>query len=811
MHSLIADLRYGLRMLLKTPGLSLVAVLTIALGVGLTTHTFSVVYGSMIRGLPFDEGTTLVSVSEDVPSESRRGGAIPYLDLLDWREQQTAFRGLAAFGGGGTMNLADEGSPPERYQGINVSANLFEQVDGTPVLGRVFTEEEEAGRGDRVIIISWDIWQNRYAGAPDIVGRSIRVNSERATIVGVMPEGFHFPFMEDVWLPLGLDAIDAERGADRYQVVGRLLPGVSLEQATSQMQSIAARIAAEYPATNEGVGVWVQSYEEYQMPAEIVSVLWVMLLAVFGVLLIACLNVANLLLARSTVRAREVAVRSALGADRGRIIRQLLLEAAFLATLGGLGGVVLAHFGVQAFNASILDIEKPYWIDIRLDAPALLFTLALVAFTSLAAGVVPAVRASGAKIHEILQDESRGSSGLRLGRFSNALVVGEIALSCALLVAAGMMVKSVLNVNRLELGFEEEGIFTARLGLFEADYPDDAARQQFYDRLVDELRSDPEAVAAGLTTTLPALGSGLARIAIEGESYPELRDQPLASVVSVTPGYIGTLGVEPLEGRDFGAQDREGSVLTAVVNQSFATRHFGNESPLERRFRRGQDGPWLTIVGVMPDIFVGGGGVGGLGGDEAIREQFFVPLAQSPDTRFVSVAVRTRSEPGDFAGRAREIVGRLDPNLPLYWVRTMEESIAQSTWIFLIFGSLFTIFGVAALFLAAVGLYGVMAFSVSRRTQEMGIRMAMGAPARAVFGLVLGKGMKQLGIGAAVGLLLGAVMARPLAFVFFDVQPSDPLVFAAIVATMALAGLAACVVPARRATRVELVEALRPE
>lgn len=811
MDSLLTDLRYGVRMLAKTPGLSLVAVLTIALGVGLTTHTFSVVYGSVIRGLEFDRGTKLLSLSQDIPTQNSRGQSIPYLDLLDWREEQTAFRGLAAYSQGATANLADEGSPPERYQGAFVSANLFEQVDGVPILGRVFRPEEDAGAGERVAIISYDVWQSRYAGALDVVGRSVRVNSSATTIIGVMPEGFHFPFAEDVWLPLGIDAIDARRGQNRYEVVGRLLEGVSLEQADVQMQAIAARIAAEYPETNQGVGVWVQTYEDMIMPPAIVAVLWVMLLAVGGVLLIACFNVANLLLARSAVRSREVAVRSALGADRGRIIRQLLIEAVILATVGGLGGVALAYLGIDAFNAAILDIDKPYWIDIRLDGPALAFTLGITAFASLAAGTLPAIRASGGKIHEILQDESRGSSSFRMGRFSSALVVGEIALSCALLVGAGMMVKSVINVNRVDMGFEEEGLFTARLGLFEADYPDDATRRRFFDDLVDGLAALREAEGVGLTTYLPALGSNRARIALEGTDYAELRDQPISSFASVSPGYFGALGVELVEGRPFAEQDRDGGVRTAVVNESFVTRHFGSESPLERRFRMGQDGPWLTIVGVVRDIYVGGGGVGGIGTDGRATDQFFLPLAQSEGIRFVSVVVRTRGEPGAFATPARQVVARLDPGLPLYFVRTMEESIETGTWVFTIFGSLFTIFGVCALFLAAVGLYGVMAFSVSRRVQEMGIRMAMGAGARTVFALVLGKGMTQLAIGAAVGVGLGALMVRPMSTVFFEVQPSDPVVYVAIVTTLGLSGLLACLIPARRATRIELIAALRPD
>jgi len=567
--SFITDVRYGVRMLWKTPGLTIVATLTIALGVGLTTHTFSVVYGSILRGLDFDRGTPLISLSQDIPSQGSRGGSVPILDLLDWRERQTSFRGLAGFLQGNTINLADEGAPPERYVGARVSANLFEQVDGVPIMGRVFNAQEDAGQGEQVVILGYDVWQNRYAGAPDIIGLGIRVNSVRATVVGVMPEGFHFPFEENVWLPLGIDPVAAVRGADNVQVVGRLLEGVSLEQADTQMRGIANRIAEAYPETNEGVGVWVQTYEDQVMPPEIVAVLWIMLIAVFGVLLIACFNVANLLLARAAVRSREIAVRSALGADRNRLIRQLMMEAAMLAIVGGLAGVAMAWIGVEVFNASTLDIQKPYWIDIRLDGPALLFTLAITAFACVAAGTVPAIHASGAKIHEILQDESRGSSSFRMGRISSVLVIGEIALSCALLVAAGMMVKSVINVNQLDMGFEGDQVFTARVGLFEADYPDDQSRLRFFDRLLEELRSEPDVVAAGLTQTLPALGSGTVRIALEGVAYPELRDQPLSNFTTITPGYLETLSVGLSEGRDFTEADREGAVATAIVNESF--------------------------------------------------------------------------------------------------------------------------------------------------------------------------------------------------------------------------------------------------
>ncbi len=810
MGSFIADLRYGVRMLVRTPGLSAVAILTIALGVGLTTHTFSVVYGSVIRGLDFDRGTTLVSLTQDIPSEGIRGRGIPMLDLVDWRDQQTAFRGLAGYTGG-TVNLADEASRPERFQGAFVSANLFAQVDGVPILGRVFNPEEDAGTGEQVIILGHAVWQNRYGGDPDIIGRRIQANAETATVVGVMPEGFHFPFSQDVWLPLGIDPVQAQRGANRVQVVGRLREGVSLAQAEVQLGAIARRIADQYPETNEGVGVWVQSYQDFTMPRELVTVLWVMLAAVFGVLLIASFNVANLLLARAAVRSKEVAVRSALGADRGRLIRQLLLEASLLVALGGVAGVGLGYFGIEAFNAATIDIEKPYWIDIRLDGPALLFSLGITAFASLVAGTLPAIRASGGKIHEILQDQSRGSSSFRMGRFSTALVIGEIALSCGLLVGAGMMIKTVINLKSLDMGFEVEQLFTARLGLFEADYPDDESRRRFYDRLLEDLRSAPGAEAVGLTTNLPALGSGQTRIALDGVAYPDVSDQPLSNFTRITPGYLEALGVGILEGRDFGPQDRTDAVPTVIVNESFARKHFGEESPLERRFRRGDEQPWMTIVGVVPDIYLGSAGVGGIGSGGAILDQFFMPLAQQQDIRFVSLLVKTRDDPGGFGSEARSVVAGIDPNLPLYWVRTMAESIETTTWAFEIFGSLFTIFGAAALFLAAVGLYGVMAFSVSCRTQEMGVRMALGASPRDVTRLVLAKGMKQLAIGGLIGLALGAAMAQPMSVVFFEVKPSDPTVYAAIIVTLGLAGFVACLIPARRATRVELVEALQPD
>ncbi|MBW2256974.1 MAG: ABC transporter permease [Deltaproteobacteria bacterium] len=827
MGTLLGDLRYALRTLIRTPVLSLAAILTMALGVGVTTHTFSTVYGGVMRPLDIDGDTRLISISQTIPADGITGGQIPILDLVDWRESQTAFHGLAAFRWRTvnladdeslaafrwrTVNLADDESRPERFSAAMVSANLFSEVLATPELGRTFTVEEELSPTPTAIILSHEVWQNRYEGDPDIIGRTVRANAISVTVVGVMPEGFHFPFDQRVWLPMGINPLEAERGAETVQVVGRLNAGVTMDQARVQMEAIVGRLAEEYAETNAGRGVWVQPYEDFIMPPAIVAVLWIMLASVFGVLLIACFNVANLLLARALSRSKEVAIRSALGASRGQVIRQLLMEAVILAMVGGAVGIAMAYGMQRGYDRLFVDIQKPYWIIMTINTPTLLFALGVTGMAALVSGIFPALKASGADVHEILKDESRGSTGLRMGRFSSFLVIGEIALSCGLLVGAGMMVKSVVNLRTMDMGFDGGPVMTARFGLPATDYPDRVTRQQFFDDLLDGLRALPGVESASLASSLPALGSGRAWYGVEGVAYQTDQDYPSANVAYVMPDFFETFGVGLLEGRSFTGQDRDGALLTTVVNQSFAERHFGEESALGRRFRLGRlesEEPYLTIIGVVPDLHVGGG-VGGLGSDAVSPEQFYRSIPQNAISS-ASMAVRARGDPIALTPSIRSLVQELDPNLPLYQVGTMGEAIETTTWAFGLFGSIFVIFGLASLFLAGVGLYGVMAFSVGRRTQEMGVRMALGATGRQIMGLVLGGGMKQLGIGGAIGLGMGAIMAQQLTVVFFDVNPMEPSVFAAIVVTLGVAGIAACIVPALRATRVELVDALRPE
>jgi len=812
MNEFWKDLRYGLRMLAKTPGASLVAIVTIALGIGGVTYTFSAVYGVMMRGLPFEGGDRLMSISQYVVADDITRN-VPIHDYVDWREQQSAFEDLAAFAFR-TINLADTEERPERYLGTAVTASMFAAVSAQPLLGRVFRQEEDAGDAAPTIVLSYRVWQTRYDGDPEIIGKTMRANGRTTTVIGVMPVGFRFPFDNDLWIPLGLTPTELPRGQGlRLWVIGQLREDVSLRQARSHMGSIAERLAVEYPETNRGIGTVVVSYPDALLPSELGAITWVMLAGVFGVLFISCVNVANLLLARAAVRAKEMAIRSALGARRARVISQLMVEATILVLIGGAVGVVLASVLIDVYTSMIEDIQTPYWFDIRLDAPMLLFALAMTLVASVASGIVPALKASGTDVHELLKDESTGSSSFRMGRISMGLVMTEIALSSALLVLAGMAIKSAINLKTLDMGFETANVFTARLTLVETDYPDRESVLQFYDRLRQGLEALPGVASVGFVNRLPGTGAGQSPFAVEGVPYPTDQDYPVANRATITTGFFDTFGVNLLEGRDFGSQDRDAGLPVTIVNQSFVQRYFPQRSALGQRLRLGRAGSqnaWMTVVGVVPDLHVGDDVAGGIRSGGVMTEQFYTPLAQGAP-RGMSMAIKTRGDPLSIAPLVRDAVAALDPNLPIYAVESMDEVIRTATVAFGVLSRTFSVFGAIALFMSAVGLYGVMAFSVSRRTQEMGIRMALGAQGKDIIGLVLKKGMAQLGVGVALGLGLGLVMARPLQVALFQVNPNDPTVYAVIVVTFTLAGLLACMVPALRATRVNLVEALRRE
>jgi predicted permease len=803
MQAVLRDLRFGARSLRQSPALALVAVLALTLGIGLTTTMFSIVYGALMKGLPFEGGERIVLLERSNTATGDRGTGFPIHDFADIAAQQRVFTGLAAYSTG-TVNVSGR-ERAERFDGGFVTANLFALLRVQPVLGRDFREGEDRPGAEPVAIIGHRMWQERYAGASDVIGQPIRANGVTYTVVGVMPEGFRFPETEEIWLPRTVDPLGTERGSGEWvNVVGRLRDGTSADQASVAVAAIAARLAAEHEATNEHVTAQVIPFVNGSI-GDGRKLLYTMLGAVGLVLLIACTNVANLLLARAAHRTKEVSIRAALGASRWAVVRQFLLEAFVLAGVATLLAVVVAQAGIALFNAALVDTEPPFFIDIALHPPVLLFSAGLALATTLLAGLLPALQSSRPNLNDVLKEETRGgSAGLRIGKLSRGLVMFEIALSCGLLVAAGLMVKSVTKLRTVDYGFRTDGIFTARLG-FPATYTDTAAQALFFERLAERLAEQPAAAAVSLSSGLPGTGGGSAPVGVEGVVYASDAERPRAASLVVTPGFFDVFAVRPTRGRALEARDRAGTDPVAVVNERFVRDHLGGADPIGRRVRLGgarSQAPWATIVGVVPDLHSGDA-------EQPRPPAIYLPLAQN-HTRFVSVAVQARGPDAmALTTPVRDAVAALEPDIPLYWVYSLREAIARPMWFYRVFGTIFMIFGFVALFLAAVGLYAVMAFAVGRRTREFGIRMALGAQGVDVVRLILRQGAMQLGVGMAAGLALAAGVAQLLTVILFEVQPRDPAIFASVVAVLAAAGLLACLLPAWRATRVSPQRALR--
>lgn len=808
MDQLRRDIGFAIRVLLKRPGLSFIIILTLSLGIGVTTTVFSWVNGALYKGLPVTAGERVVAVGTSEPARNIRFNPVSVHDFVEWREQQTTLIDLAAFNMR-TVNLSGSEGRPQRYSGAFVSANLFDVLRVQPVLGGFFREGDDRPGADPVIVIGYTIWQDRYGGAPDVIGRTVRANGTTRTIIGVAPEGFLFPDREELWIPETLDPNASARGeGPRCFGVGRLRDGISLDEARAEFATIARRLEQEYPETNEGIGAAVMAFTELGVGPEMYGLMLTMVGAVIGVLLIACANVANLLLARASVRTREVAVRTALGARRARIITQLLTELLILSIIGGALGYVLGRAGVEWADRISLTNPPPFWIRFDSDHRVVLFVISMVVLSCIVSGLVPAFRATGVNVNEALKDEGRGSSSFRMGRFSAGLVVTEVALSCGLLILAGLMVKSVARLKTQDLPFATENIFTARLRLLEDEYRDAGSRARFYDELLPRLRAIPGVEAATLSDGLPAAGYGLRRFEIEGESYGSEEDVPVAREGIVTPGYFETFQTPVLAGRTFSIMDRRESLPVAIINESFVRTFFPDGDPLGRRLRIAADSTaqWMTVVGVAPDMK--------MEGIENLRSSpagYYIPIAQSPVGTRVSIAIRTRGAPTAVTADVRSAVESVDPDLPIYDILSMEDVITRETWFYWFFGWTFMVFGFVALFLAAVGLYGVMSFAVSRRTQEMGIRMALGADGPMLVRLVMKRGVIQLGIGLTLGIGLAALGAGPLQFFLYEVSARDPGVFGAVLLALALTGLLASFVPARRVTRVDPVTALTAE
>jgi putative ABC transport system permease protein len=802
-----------LRALLKRPGTSALAVVALALGIGLTTTMFSIIDGVFLRGLPFERADRILYVGSISTKQAgtSRPGAFTVNDYRDISAQQRSFEELAASAraGGARSDLIGPDGVPMRYDSVRLTPNALRVLRVNPIVGRGFDEVDARPGAARVVLIAESVWRAQFQADPQIAGRAIRLNGEPATIVGVMPSHFGFPQTEKVWMPLAIEA-GTPRSApspQRVEAFGRLRNGVSVREAGAELAGIAASLANQFPE-NKDLGATAGPFVERYIPRRTTVTFTAMLAAVFGVLLIACVNVANLQLSRSAERTREVAIRLALGASRGRIVRQLLVEGMVLAAAGAMLGVVIARVGTTAVGAGITDPEKPFWITFQIDVRVLLFATALTAFAAIASSLLPALRVTRARPGDVLKDEGRASTSLRVGRASRVLVVAQIALSFALLIASGLTIKSIAKTTMTSFPFRTD-LLVARLNFDRMAYPDDAVIRNTLDRIRERVAAASGVSAVTFATDVP--GSGMGPIEIEGQPVTSTDQfaEPRAETLYVGHEYFTVMRLSVSRGRPLGPADRNGTDLVAVVSEDFVTRYFPGQDPIGRRVRFGRNPktppPWRTIVGVVPAL-------GNLSNNSrAHNATALVPLDQSPQ-RSVDVVVASPGDPMAAAYAVRQAVAGVDDlKIAVERVNTVKGRYDERVWGYRVFGGLFSAFGVAALLLASAGLYGVMAFAVRRRTAEIGIRMALGADGGRILGMVLRQGAMMVLIGIVIGAGLGYVLSLQLTQLLFNVRPWDTVVFMTALAVLAGSGFLASFVPARRAAAVDPLVALRQE
>ena len=809
MHAIVRDIRYAFRSLRKSPLLSVTAILALTLGIALTTTMFSIIYGSLLKGLPFDHGRDIVALTTINPANQNNNGGGQNVSVSDYADYQAQSHSFDALGAdySGTVNISGT-EKPERFDGAFISANTFDILRVHPILGSGFVEDEGRPGGGQVAVLGYDMWHDRYAADPAAVGKIIRANGVPYTIIGVMPPGFTFPDRAQIWLPLQFDAAATKRGQGQsLNVFGRLKTGVSIDQANADVVAIAKRLANDYKESNGNLTAAVQPFVDGDIGKPIRAMLYAMLGAVFFVLMIACANVANLLLDRAAHRTKEVGIRTALGASRAAVIRQFLAEASALSVVGAVCGVALAHVGVDLFNRAIVNVQVPFYIDIRIYPIVLVFTIGVAVLSTLLSGAIPAYQSSRVDINEVLKDETRGASSFRIGKITKGLVIVEIALSCALLVCAGLTIKSVAGLRNVDTGFETKSVFTARIG-FPAPYADTVMEEQFYEQVAQRVAALPGVEAASISAGLPGAQQGIggSTFGLEEKSYLADKDYPTTATTAVSPGFFSTLRIPLIRGRLFTSADRQTTMPVAVVSQSFVRTFIPTGDAIGKRIRFGASKstqPWVTIVGIIPDIFTGD--------PNTPKPPLVIRPLQQAHSSFVYISARTEAPPLSLAGPVRDLVASMNPDIPIYWPLTLDDAIARNSWFYNVFGSMFMIFGGIALALAAIGLYAVMSFSVSRRTREVGIRIALGAQARDVVGLILRQGALQIVIGMGAGLFAAYGLSLELAPILYNVKPHDPGIFGVVGLVLTLTGLLACFIPATRATRVDPLGALRSE
>ena len=816
MQTLIQDLRYGARMLSKKLGFTLIAVITLALGIGANTAIFSVINAVLLRPLPYAEPERLVAIWESNTQRPDSRNSIAYPNFFDWRAQSQSFERMASYH---MNNMALTGvTTPVNLRGAVVSPDLFAVLGVKPQLGRWFVPEEEKP-GIRAAIINHSLWQRQFGGDPNIIGRALTLDGKPFNVVGVMPAGFQFPIEAEtveIWVTSSIDgektdpkeqAQNEQRGSHFLQAVGRLKPNIKIEQAQAEMSLIAGKLEQQYPDTNTRHGSRLIPFHD-DLVRDYSEALWLILGAVGCVLLIACANVANLLLARATARYKEIAVRAALGADRWRVIRQLLTESLLLSVGGGLLGLLLAWWGTEALIRLIPE-DVPRLAEIDLDRWVFGFTLLISVVTGVVFGLAPALQASKIELTEAMKEGSRGAgAGAGHARLRNALVVVEIAIALVVLIGAGLLLQTFHKLQQVDLGFDTSHTLTASVELPDARYPKPEQATAFYQNLLERVKALPGVENASAITPLPLGGSTFViSFEVEGRNIPK-GQLPSSHFRAITPDYFNVMRIPLISGRAFTNRDDAKSPGVVIINESFAKRHFPNENPIGKHLKPGisvtDETVWREIVGVVKDVKHNQS----LSRD--YEPEYYMPHAQIP-LGSMSLVLRATNDPRSLAGAVQREVHALDKDIPVYRIKTLDQYLGVAVAKPKFNALLLALFAGLALLLTAIGLYGVMAYSVIQLTQEIGIRIALGAQTGDVLQMVLRQGLKLTALGLALGLAAAYALTRYMQTLLFGVKPADPLTFGLIALLLIVVAIVACWIPARRATKVDPMVALRRE
>lgn len=804
MADLVQDLRLVMRGLRRSPGFTSMAVACIALGVCVTTTIFAAVNGVLLRPLPFAKSDELVALYSRWRAKNETGVNISFPDYVSWRDENRTFSAMGIWTWT-TVALSGDGEA-ERLDAANVSANLFPLMGVQPILGRHFTANEERPGEDKVILLGYDLWTRRYQGDRAIVDRQIMVEGVPYTVVGVMPPRFNFPERGQAWVPFAVDPATEEHGNRMYAgAIGRLKPGVTLEQARADMAAISARLEKAFPKDNVGWDVDALTLRD-DLVGDLRRPLEVFLVAVGFVLLIACANVANLMLARGTARQQETALRVALGARRGRIIRQVLTESMVIAAVGGVVGVVLARFGVRLLELAFPN-GTPYFISVGLDWTVAIFAVLLTAGTGVMFGLAPALSATHVELQRTLREGSGGGDGRGRARMRSALVVSEVALSVVLLIGAALLLRSYRALITTNLGFDEQGILSARLTLPEARYASSDARRAFWERLYSRVAAIPGVELVGSAQGIPFSGWQVqAEMTVDGGPA-----RPPGTLVihyqNISPDYFRAIGVPIVKGRGFTQTDRDSTLRIGIINEILAKREIPDGDPIGKRIKFGsadETHEWYTIVGVARDFRH-------YRLPEPMGPAVYFPELAEPN-RSQTLAIRTRlADPLTLVPSLRRVVREIDPDLPLYSIQTFEQAVQRSLWRQRFQGQVLSIFAALALLLSTVGIYGIITWSVSRRTRELGVRMALGATRSGVVRLVLREGARLAITGVFIGLATAFVLTRLLNELLYGVKTLDPVSFISVPVVLLIVAAFSSYIPARRAARVSPVVAMKAE